>query len=66
MPAKPLFKACKKCRALVPPEEQICPVCGSTEFTEEWTGMVILLKEESEVMKMFGAPKPWRYAINLK
>ncbi|MCY0883747.1 MAG: hypothetical protein OWQ50_08265 [Acidianus infernus] len=28
--------------------------------------MVIILNENSELMNLIGAKKPWRYAINIK
>lgn len=66
MPEKKVFKACKNCRALVPPETATCPVCNSTSFTDNWEGMVVILTPDSEVAKIFGASTPWRYAIILK
>ncbi|AHC51184.1 DNA-binding protein [Sulfolobus acidocaldarius SUSAZ] len=60
------FKACKNCRALVPPETSICPLCHSSSFSDEWNGMIIILNEKSEVGQMFGATTPWRYAIIVK
>ncbi|MDT7876064.1 MAG: transcription elongation factor subunit Spt4 [Sulfolobaceae archaeon] len=66
MVEKKAFKACKNCRALVTPETTVCPVCQSTSFTDEWNGMVIILNQDSEVAKMFGANIPWRYAIIIK
>jgi len=60
------FKACIKCKALVSPEETKCPVCGSTEFTFEWSGMVIVMNvEKSRVAKFLGIEKPGRYALKV-
>ena len=67
MPArgKP-FKACRKCKALVSKETNICPVCGSSDFTDEWEGMAIIIDpENSEIAKMLGITKPGRYAIKV-
>ncbi|MCD6196872.1 MAG: DNA-binding protein [Thermoprotei archaeon] len=67
MPArgKP-FKACRKCKALVNKEANICPICGSSDFTDEWEGMVIIIDpENSEIAKMLGITKPGRYAIKV-
>ncbi len=67
MPArgKP-FKACRKCKALVNKEVNICPICGSSDFTDEWEGMVIIIDpENSEIAKMLGITKPGRYAIKV-
>ncbi|MEM4513259.1 MAG: transcription elongation factor subunit Spt4 [Ignisphaera sp.] len=60
------FKACMKCKALVKPEEEKCPICGSTEFTFEWSGMVLVLDpEKSEVAKMLNIKIPGRYALKI-
>ncbi|MGB9830540.1 MAG: transcription elongation factor subunit Spt4, partial [Fervidicoccus fontis] len=37
------YKACIKCKALVEPNVEVCPVCGSKEFTNDWEGLVIVL-----------------------
>ncbi len=60
------FKACLKCKALVKPEEERCPICGSTDFTFEWSGMVIILDpKKSRVAKLLGIEKPGRYALKV-
>ncbi|RLG89160.1 MAG: DNA-binding protein [Thermoprotei archaeon] len=60
------FKACKNCRYLVPVHESRCPNCGSSDFVEEWSGMVIILSpERSKVAKALGITKPGRYALQL-
>ena len=60
------FKACKNCKYLVPIHETQCPNCGSTEFVEEWTGMIIILSpEKSRVAKALGITKPGRFALQL-
>ncbi len=61
-----IFKACKNCKALVPTEQEVCPVCGGSSFVDEWEGMVIIIDENSEIAQLMGVRKPWRYAINLK
>lgn len=60
------LKACKSCKALVPLDTERCPVCGSTEFTEEWSGIIIVFDpERSRVARMLGIKQPGRYAIKL-
>ncbi|MDT7901108.1 MAG: transcription elongation factor subunit Spt4 [Acidianus sp.] len=66
MPKSSIFKACRNCKALVLPNQGVCPICGGTSFTEDWEGMVIILNENSELVNLIGAKKPWRYAINIK
>ncbi len=65
-PSKP-FKACRKCKALVPRDVTQCPVCDSKDFTEEWEGMVVIIDvEKSEVAKILGITKPGKYAIKVR
>jgi len=63
---KPRLKACRKCGALVPLNERVCPVCGSTEFSEDWEGMVIIVDpENSELAKEIGLERPGIFAIKV-
>ncbi|MEM0043338.1 MAG: transcription elongation factor subunit Spt4 [Sulfolobales archaeon] len=60
------LKACRSCKALVELSVDKCPVCGSTDFTEEWSGIIIIFDpERSRVASMLGIKKPGRYAIKL-
>ncbi|BBG24203.1 transcription elongation factor subunit Spt4 [Sulfuracidifex tepidarius] len=61
-----VFKACKNCRALTNSDDAKCPVCGGQSFSDDWEGMIIIVDEESEIAKLMGVQKPWKYAINLK
>lgn len=66
MKSKGLFKACRNCKALVYPDQQTCPLCGSSSFSEEWTGMMIILSIDSEIGSIAKVEKPWRYALMVK
>jgi DNA-directed RNA polymerase subunit E" len=60
------LKACKNCKALVSLDVERCPVCGSTDFTEEWSGMIIVFDPERfRIANMLNIKKPGRYAIKL-
>lgn len=59
------FKACRRCKALEPLDAQTCSVCGSSDFTEEWSGLIIILDTRSKVAKMLGIERPGRYAVKL-
>ncbi len=67
MPARSkIFKACRRCKALVERDAIECPICGSRDFTDEWEGMVIIIDpEKSEIAKALGISKPGRYAIKV-
>ncbi|TRM83181.1 DNA-binding protein, partial [Sulfolobus sp. A20-N-G8] len=49
MARKSLFKACKNCKALVNPDDSVCPICGSTNFSDDWDGIIIVIDENSEI-----------------
>lgn len=60
------FKACTRCKLLIPHEVSICPSCGSSTFTETWSGMVVIVDvEKSQLAKALGIEKPGRYALKL-
>ncbi len=60
------FKACIRCKALLSQDTQKCPICGSVEFTNEWSGMVIVVDpEKSDVAKLLGIKTPGRYALKV-
>ena len=62
-----VFKACRKCKALVPHDTNKCPVCSSTSFTDDWEGMVIIIDvEESKSASTMEIKKPGRYAIKVR
>ncbi len=63
MKRKP-FLACVSCKSLVPRGSERCPYCGSTELTENWEGMVIIISEDSELLgKTEYLKRPGKYAV---
>ena len=45
-------KVCRNCKAILEPDVKKCPYCGSTDFSEEYIGFVIIIDEEkSELAK---------------
>ncbi len=57
-----MIHACKKCRRLT--EANVCPVCGSTEFSNRWSGLAIIIDpEHSEVAKKLGITQKGEYAL---
>jgi len=61
------FKACMKCKLLVPFRVEECPNCGSREFSEEWEGMIVIIDaERSQVAKKLGIERAGRYAVKLR
>lgn len=61
------FKACRRCKSLVPRDATRCPVCGSTDLSEDWEGAIIVLDpERSRLAKSLGFTKPGRYALRVR
>lgn len=57
--------ACIRCKFIT--TESVCPNCGSTEFSENWSGVVYIIKpEESYVAKLINAKKSGMYAIKIR
>ena len=56
--------ACRKCRALT--TGKTCPICGSSDLTENWSGLVLIVDpENSEIAKIIGIKEKGRYALNV-
>ncbi|MFQ1021355.1 transcription elongation factor subunit Spt4 [Tardisphaera saccharovorans] len=61
------MKACVRCKALVPDDTNICPVCGGREFSDRWDGMVAVLDpDNSKVASMLGIKKAGLYALKVR
>ena len=58
--------ACRRCKYIMTEGEKKCPSCGGTEFSEEWSGIVVILDTSSELAKIIGAKKTGRYAIKVR
>lgn len=56
--------ACRKCKMLT--NEKACPNDGSTELSNEWSGLIIIIDpERSQVAKTLGIVKAGRYALKV-
>ncbi|MGA2574168.1 MAG: transcription elongation factor subunit Spt4 [Candidatus Methanomethylicaceae archaeon] len=58
--------ACRKCKYILGEDETKCPHCGGSEFSDEWSGIVIILDTTSELAQIIGAKKAGRYAIKVR
>lgn len=46
--------------------EKACPNDGSTELSNEWSGLIIIITpDRSQVAKTLGITKPGRYALKV-
>jgi DNA-directed RNA polymerase subunit E" len=58
-------KACKNCRFIS--NGPVCPNCKSTNLSDDWSGLVIILDPAtSEVGKRMGIKAAGRYAIRVR
>lgn len=58
-------KACKDCHMIS--LGNICPNCKSTNLSNDWTGLIILLDvENSEIAKKINAKSLGKYAIRVR
>lgn len=59
--------ACRECHAVVEPDEQTCPLCGSSSLTEDWSGYVIIAHpDESEIATEMEVEKAGKYALKVR
>jgi len=57
-------QACRKCKMLT--TEKACPNDGSTELSNEWSGLVIIINpDKSQVAKTLNITKAGRYALKV-
>lgn len=58
-------KACKNCRFVS--NGTVCPNCKSSNLSDDWTGLVIILDaERSEIAKKMSLKVPGRYAVRVR
>jgi len=56
--------ACRKCRNLT--TGRVCPNCGGTDLSTDWSGFIVLAKpEKSQVAKQLDITKPGKYAVKV-
>ncbi len=61
------FKACLNCKMLVDKREKVCPNCGNKDFSDEWSGMVIIFNvKESNLATVLNIKKEGMYAIKVR
>ncbi len=58
-------KACKNCRYIS--NGPVCPNCKSTNLSDDWTGLAIIIDPEgSEIAKKMRIKSPGRYAVRVR
>lgn len=60
-------KVCRDCHRVVDPDTNACPACGSTSFTEDWAGYVVIAHpEDSEIAREMQVTEPGEYALKVR
>jgi DNA-directed RNA polymerase subunit E" len=58
-------KACRHCMRIL--EGTSCPICGTSDLAEEWSGLVIILDpKRSEIAKKLGVDMPDKFALKVR
>lgn len=57
-------KVCRKCRLIVKGDK--CPLCGGSDFTTSWAGLVEIIDPSSEIAQAMGIEVPGKYALRVR
>lgn len=56
---------CRTCHVIV--SGTSCPICGSTSFSTEWNGYVVIVDaSRSEIAKKLNISLPGKYALKVR
>ena len=58
-------RACRTCKIIT--EENICPICRSTDLSDDFSGLLVVLDpENSQLAKKLDVEKEGRYALRIR
>jgi DNA-directed RNA polymerase subunit E" len=58
-------KVCRHCMRIL--EGQNCPICGTSDLAEGWSGLVIILDaKRSKIAQKLGVDTPDRFALKVR
>jgi len=58
---------CRDCHSVIDEDTEVCPTCGSSSLTEDWSGYVIILHPEtSEIAREMEVTEPGKYALKVR
>ncbi|MCD6537280.1 DNA-directed RNA polymerase, subunit E'' [Candidatus Bathyarchaeota archaeon] len=58
-------KACRRCHLIT--DKSVCPQCKSTDLSDDFSGIVIILDpENSEIAKLMNISRKGRYAVRIR
>lgn len=58
-------QVCRECHRII--SGQTCPICGSSNLSSDWSGMVIIIDpEKSEIAKKIDVKVADKYALKVR
>jgi DNA-directed RNA polymerase subunit E" len=58
-------RACRTCKIII--EENACPICRSTDLSDDFSGLLIVLDpENSELAEKIDIKEEGRYALRIR
>jgi len=58
--------ACRKCKIILTEDQTKCPVCGGSDISDEWSGIIIIMDMNAQLASAIGAKQIGRYAIKVR
>jgi DNA-directed RNA polymerase subunit E" len=59
------MRACRTCKNIS--EEAICPVCKGTEFSDDYSGLLIVLEPDNSILaEKLDTTEPGVYALKIR
>ncbi len=59
------MRACRTCKNIS--EEAICPVCKGTEFSDDYSGLLIVLEPNNSILaEKLDTTEPGVYALKIR
>ena len=59
------MRACRVCKNIS--NETICPVCKGTEFSDDYSGLLVVLDPENSILaEKLETDKPGTYALKIR
>ena len=55
------MQVCRNCKRFT--NENVCPVCKSSNMSSSWKGVVVIVDTASETAKALNIMEPGRYAL---
>ena len=59
------MRACRYCKNIS--EESVCPVCKSTEFSDDYSGLLVVLDADNSILaEKLNTKEPGNYALKIR